>query len=938
MRWLTCLALTFWLAATLGQGAVDEQAAMERFQQDHPRAGLFRAEGRITRVYGPDLSVGGSPAESAATFVARYAEMLGVPAGELAPGNHFNDRVTQPVMYDEELGDYRFVLVYLKQACDGVPVYQRELRLLCRNVEGYPLVLAVCNLVSLGDFRVPVGAVDKDPGELGHAEAAAAVAGLAAPGLDAQQIVVPGPVNFGPSQYVIWAGVDGQRPAPRLAVLFEGDNGLEGTSEVGRWEFVADAATGEILHVRNLVIFENVVGNVKGMATPGPAADQCADEIPMAMPYARVYIVNGNTAYADVNGDFVIPHGGSAQVTVKSPVDGTYFDVNTSTELSQQVVPPGPVYFMHNQANNSELLRAEVNGYIQANVVRDFCLAQNPAYPTIANQTNFPVNVNLSSGYCPGNAWYDYSSINFCRASGSYANTAFSMVIHHEYGHHMVSCGGSGQDEYGEGIGDSVGVLITDQSKLAPGFYINDCVNGIRDANNNIQYPCNDEIHYCGQLLSGCIWSTRNELIANYPDTYLDILSNLTVNSILLHTGGSIAPDITIDFLTLDDTDGDIYNGTPHAVEICAGFGAHNMDCPEINFSPIGFTYPDGRPDMVAPGVPTNFRVNVVPLTGQPVPGSGQLHYSLDGGAWVTQDMTELGPNQYRATLPAAHCGSSYRWYVSAEAVGYGTVNDPFQAPTKTYYAPVATGILVLFQDDFETDKGWTVYAGATTGNWERADPQQVQDWWSGTITQPEDDHTPTGTKCYVTGAQAGWSAGDYDVDGGPTRLTSPTLNMPAGGTVSYWRWYHISSNLNDQLVVEASNNDGASWVTVETVSQRETWKYVEWKLGDYVTPSAQVRIRFTASDNPNDSLVEALVDDVLITTLECIEPQYPLGDLNCDHEVDGFDIQPFVLALTDPSAYASQYPNCNYMLADINQDGNVDGFDIQPFVDVLTN
>jgi len=60
-------------------------------------------------------------------------------------------------------------------------------------------------------------------------------------------------------------------------------------------------------------------------------------------------------------------------------------------------------------------------------------------------------------------------------------------------------------------------------------------------------------------------------------------------------------------------------------------------------------------------------------------------------------------------------------------------------------------------------------------------------------------------------------------------------------------------------------------------------------------------------------------------------------GDLNCDGVVNNFDIDPFVLALTDPAGYALRFPNCNRMLADINGDGVVDNFDIDPFVKLLT-
>jgi len=60
-------------------------------------------------------------------------------------------------------------------------------------------------------------------------------------------------------------------------------------------------------------------------------------------------------------------------------------------------------------------------------------------------------------------------------------------------------------------------------------------------------------------------------------------------------------------------------------------------------------------------------------------------------------------------------------------------------------------------------------------------------------------------------------------------------------------------------------------------------------------------------------------------------------GDLNCDGAVNNFDIDPFVLALTNPTEYARQFPNCDRTLADVNGDGKVDNFDIDPFVKLLT-
>ncbi len=59
-------------------------------------------------------------------------------------------------------------------------------------------------------------------------------------------------------------------------------------------------------------------------------------------------------------------------------------------------------------------------------------------------------------------------------------------------------------------------------------------------------------------------------------------------------------------------------------------------------------------------------------------------------------------------------------------------------------------------------------------------------------------------------------------------------------------------------------------------------------------------------------------------------------GDLNCDGDIDFDDINPFVLALSDPAAYQAAYPNCNILNGDCDGDGDVDFDDINPFVAIL--
>ena len=685
MRWwlplgtLSLFMTGSWALAAAGSSGGDNSARAQ-LERAYPGVQFLVEDARLTRIFGVPFGYGESAEQSADAFVRSYSGIFELNAADLAPGNSFNGQYTQPVMYDPQSGEYAFTLVYYTQYRDGLPVYGSDLRLLVRNEETHPLVLAACSLQDIGDFGVRAGIAAT------MAEGAAHVAAAAEE---------PGLVNFSTGELVIWAGTGATRATPAVAISFVADNGLMPGGPQSRWRFIADAESGAILHKENLISLVNVSGTVTGMATTGSASDNCLPEIAMPMPYAQVRKTGGSWYYADANGNFVIPNSGSSAVSVQSPMSGLYFTVSSlvgATEsLVTSVTPPGPANLVHNEANTDETVRSQVNGYIQANIVRQFVLAQNPAYPTISTQTGFPVRVNRSDGYCPGNAWYDGSSINFCLASGNYADTAYSSIVHHEYGHHVVNVGGSGQGEYGEGMGDIHGMLISDDPVEGYGF-TGPCNQGIRTAQNSMQYPCSGEIHYCGQLLSGCVWSTRNQLYITHPSDYLEIISQLAINSILLHSGQDITPQITLDFLTLDDTDGNLYNGTPHATEICAGFEAHNMPCPEMQW--LTFNYPDGRPSFVDPRGGTRMRVEVLPGVGQPYPGIGTFCYQIDGGplTCVPLEVVTL-PNIYDAVFPAAPCGAVFTYYVTGISTNNKLINDPSTAPTDTFTTQAGFGL-----------------------------------------------------------------------------------------------------------------------------------------------------------------------------------------------------------------------------------------------------
>jgi len=60
-------------------------------------------------------------------------------------------------------------------------------------------------------------------------------------------------------------------------------------------------------------------------------------------------------------------------------------------------------------------------------------------------------------------------------------------------------------------------------------------------------------------------------------------------------------------------------------------------------------------------------------------------------------------------------------------------------------------------------------------------------------------------------------------------------------------------------------------------------------------------------------------------------------GDINADGDVDNLDINPFVLALTDPAGFEDQFGFRPAAVGDVNGDGQVNNLDINPFVELLT-
>lgn len=188
------------------------------------------------------------------------------------------------------------------------------------------------------------------------------------------------------------------------------------------------------------------------------------------------------------------------------------------------------------------------------------------------------------------------------------------------------------------------------------------------------------------------------------------------------------------------------------------------------------------------------------------------------------------------------------------------------QTAERTVRLPIGLA-RVAVDDDMEQDRGFARAAGgtATTGLFERAAPQQTVS--GATVIQPGQDHSPSGTLCWVTDGRAGTSASTYDVDGGFTELLSPTFDLAhlQLAYVTFWRWY-AESLQNDAFEVFVSNNGGSAWTSLLS-SAAPTNAWVRFSAEIPIALTSQMVFRFRAQDL-NASLVEALVDDFAIEAI----------------------------------------------------------------------
>lgn len=273
-------------------------------------------------------------------------------------------------------------------------------------------------------------------------------------------------------------------------------------------------------------------------------------------------------------------------------------------------------------------------------------------------------------------------------------------------------------------------------------------------------------------------------------------------------------------------------------------------------------------PERVAPGESAPITAVVSTQPAGPV----ELHFRFDAGPWTVTALAHQGAFTSGGTLPPVACGQTLEWFVRYIDPECGPASDPPDAPLSTH-SPIVGAPVVVFADDFETDRGWSATnLGATSGDWERGVPVDDPTW----IYDPASDADGSG-RAWLT-----WNAlGQTGVRNGAVRLTSPALDFSAGpGEVSYAYWLRLQhQNGSDYLRVEASDNGLAGpWVPVAShVWNGHVWRTHTIRAEEFAAhglqPSADTRLRFTANESAPQTAVEAGLDAFVASVFTCIDP-----------------------------------------------------------------
>jgi hypothetical protein len=495
----------------------------------------------------------------------------------------------------------------------GIVVFSRTVDGI--RVEGQTLTLLVTrgNLVAFGTSawgtldRAPAAAIDEAtarqllythmgilPGDV--------VRDLASP----ERVLLP--TTTAPRENGPYAGIVGAGTQFRLVWRFV--LGVEG--EPGTWAGSVDAVTGGIV----ALVDDNKYAQAKGGVYPVSDDQLCPDgceQLNWPMPYADLSInatpqtagdmgifncsPSGGTAVSHLAGPYVRVNDVCGPVTESVSCDND-LDFKSGTGTDCQVPP-------NSSPGNTHSARTS---FYHLNRIAEKGRAWLPSNAWLQQQLTDTINLNQ---IC--NAYWDGVAVNFFKSGGGCNNSGeIAGVFLHEWGHGLDANDGGSYDNPTEAYADITALVSTHVSCVGRGFYQSGncsgygdaCLNctGIRDQDWNAHAshtpatpqgfatndcpggdgPCGKEQHCEAYVSAEAIFdlATRDLTAAGLDvDTAWQLTDKLwyksrqgsggnAYNCALPSSDGCGAGSWYTKLRNIDDDDGNLANGTPHAAAI----------------------------------------------------------------------------------------------------------------------------------------------------------------------------------------------------------------------------------------------------------------------------------------------------------------------------------------------------------------------------------
>jgi hypothetical protein len=613
----------------------------------------------------------------------------------------------------QELGDARvtvlgpeFIQIYVPRRIAGLAV--RDAHLMATIKYGNLILFSAKNW----------GDIDTTPvAQLGEPEARAALS----------HHVAPFELGQWKSSELVWVPVAsagshaqadyGRGLEHRLAWLVRPTFGEEN----GRYEALIDAVDGRVLAVEDMLHHVAVTRNVEGGVFPVSNDNVNPDGVEQAdspMLFSTLTIPGGSMD-TDVGGNLPVCVDG----TVTHNLTGPYMQMSDScgaaslsgtgnldwgASAGTDCTTPGV-----GGAGNTHASRT---GFFELNQIKAMARSQLPNNSWLKDRLTSNMNIVTTC-----NAFWNGATVNFYRSGGGCNNTGeLAGVFDHEWGHGMDNNDAvPSVSSPGEGIADVYASLRLDDSCIGRNFRASNCggygnpctqCTGIREIDwakhtanaaftmtnadactfnpNGSNGPCGGSSHCEGQIYSQAVWDLWNRDLVGAPfnrtlDVAREIATQLTYRgasgvsawySCTPNTSGCsnaagcgcVATSGYMQYLSADDDNGNLNDGTPNMQAIFNAFSRHGIACTTPTVTTAGCS---GAPTQVPVVTATN-RDRAVSLSWTASAGATNYRIYRGTGVFACSFGKELVATVTGTTYVDLGLKNGYNYYYQVVPMG----------------------------------------------------------------------------------------------------------------------------------------------------------------------------------------------------------------------------------------------------------------------------